>query len=81
MQRGTMVMIAGISIIIINWIFSAISHDLSDSVKGTLGYVTIGGWLVFFAGFGIKHLDKKKSSLDDSTKRSSLNDSKRKKRS
>lgn len=74
-------MIAGISIIIINWIFSTVSHDVSDSVKGVMGYVTIGGWLVFFAGFGIKHLDKKKSSLDDPKKRSSLNDSKRKKRS
>ena len=81
MQRGTMIMIAGVSIIIINWIFSAVSHDASDSVKGIMGYVTIAGWLVFFAGFGIKHLDKKKSSLDDPTKNSSLNGHKRKKRS
>lgn len=81
MQRGTMVMIAGVSIVILNWIFSAVSHDVPDSVKGTMGYVSIVGWLVFFAGFGIKHLDKKKLSLDDPKKRSSLNDSKRKKRS
>lgn len=74
-------MIAGISVIIINWIFSAVSHNVSDSIKGIMGYVTIGGWLVFFAGFGIKHLDKKKSALNDPDKKSSLNDPKRKKRS
>jgi hypothetical protein len=72
MQRGTIVMIAGISIVILNWIFSAVSSNVSDSVKGVMGYVTIGGWLVFFAGFGIKHLDKKKSAA---------NEPKRKKRS
>lgn len=80
MQRGTMVMIAGVSIIIINWIFSAVSHDVSDSIKGIMGYVTIGGWLVFFAGFGVKQLDKKKQSQNDTTKKSSSSDLKRKKR-
>lgn len=67
--------------IILNWIFSTVSHNVSDSIKNVIGYVTIIGWLVFFAGFGIKHLDKKKSSLNDPDKKSSLNGPKRKKRS
>jgi hypothetical protein len=70
MQRGTIMMVAGISIIIIIWIFSTVSPHLSDSIKG--GFLSIVGWLVFFAGFGIRQLDKKKLPL---------NDPKRKKRS
>ena len=71
MKRGIVIMIIGISVQIINWVFSAISPHLSGSIKGILGYVTIVGWLVVFAGFGIRQLDKRKS----------LNDSKRKKKS
>jgi len=74
-------MILGISVIIINWIFSAFLHNVSDSIKSVIGYVTIIGWLVFFAGFGIKHLDKKKSSLNDPDKKPSSSGPKRKKRS
>ena len=73
-------MIAGISIVILNWIFSTVSHDVSDSVKGIMGYVTIAGWLVFIAGFGIKQLDKKKQPQNDPTKKYSSSDLKRKKR-
>lgn len=71
MQRGTIVMIIGISIVILNWILSAVSNNAASSVKG-MGYLSIGGWLVFFAGFGLKYLDKKKSTP---------NEPKRKKRS
>ena len=71
MKRGIVIMIIGISVQIINWVFSAILPHLSGSIKGILGYVTIVGWLVVFAGFGIRQLDKRKS----------LNDSKRKKKS
>jgi uncharacterized membrane protein YGL010W len=81
-------MIAGLSVQLIIWIFSATASPLSsfnsasiNSIKGVIGYVTIIGWLVFFAGFGIRHLDKKKSSLNDPKKKSSLNGPKRKKRS
>ncbi len=28
--------------------------------KGTLGTVTIFGWVLFFAGFAVRHFDKKK---------------------
>ena len=69
-------MIVGLSVQIINWIFSAIvspSHgfnsDSISSIKGVIGYGTIVGWLVFFAGFGIRQLDKKKSSLNDTKKK------------
>lgn len=69
-------MIVGLSVQIINWIFSAIASPLhgfnSDSIssiKGVIGYGTIVGWLVFFAGFGIRQLDKKKSSLNDTKKK------------
>jgi uncharacterized membrane protein YGL010W len=65
-------MIIGVSIIIINWIFSAVSPHLSSSIKGTLGYVTIVGWLVFFSGFGLRQLDKRKSLTDSKRKKKSL---------
>lgn len=81
-------MIAGLSVQLIIWIFSATSSPLSSfssnsisSIKDIIGYATIIGWLVFFAGFGVRYLDKKKSSLDDPKKKSSLNGPKRKKRS
>ena len=62
MQRGTAIMIVGISMQIINWI---ISSTMSNSpafqpYKGTLGPVTIFGWVLFFAGFAVRHFDKKK---------------------
>ncbi|MGB9002174.1 MAG: hypothetical protein WCC52_00015 [Nitrosotalea sp.] len=81
-------MIAGLSVQLIIWIFSATASPLSSfssdsisSIKGIIGYVTIIGWLVFFAGFGVRHLDKKKAALDDPKKKSSLNGPKKKKRS
>lgn len=69
MKRGSIIMIIGISMIIINWIFSAVSPHLSDSIKGILGYVTIVGWVVFLCGFGLRQLDKRKSSLNDSKRK------------
>lgn len=69
MKRGSAMMIIGISIIIINWVFSAVSPHLSGSIKGILGYVTIVGWIVFFGGFGLRQLDKRKSSLNDSKRK------------
>jgi uncharacterized membrane protein YGL010W len=69
MQRGFALMIIGISIIIINWILSASSPHMSDSIKGTLGYVTIVGWIVFFGGFGLRQLDKRKSVADPKRKK------------
>ena len=72
MKRSTVLMIAGLSVQVVNWIFSAISSNLHGlnsesigSVKGILGFASIAGWLVFFAGFGIRQLDKKKSSLNE----------------
>lgn len=67
MQRGTVIMIVGISMQIINWI---ISSTMSNSpsfqpFKGTLGTVTIFGWALFFAGFAIRHFDKKKLPAND----------------
>lgn len=61
MNRGKVMMIIGISVIIINWVFSAISPHSSGSIKGISGYITIVGWVVFLGGFGILQLDKRKS--------------------
>jgi uncharacterized membrane protein YGL010W len=72
MKRGSALMIIGISIIIMNWIFSAVSHNMSGSMKGTLGYVTIVGWIIFFGGFGLRQLDKRKSTDDSGRKKKSL---------
>ena len=72
MKRGSAMMIAGISMIIINWIFSAISPHLSGSTKGILGYVTIAGWVVFIGGFGIRRLDNRKSLNAPNRKKKSL---------
>ena len=69
MKRGSALMIIGISIIIINWIISAVSPHLSDSTKGTLGYVTLVGWVIFFGGFGLRQLDKRKSMGDSKSKK------------
>jgi len=78
MKRSTVMMIIGISMQIINWVFSSISSHLFgltaesvQSIKGILGIASIVGWLVFFAGIGIRQLDKRKS----------LNSSKRGKKS
>ncbi|MGI0046743.1 MAG: hypothetical protein ACREBB_06095 [Nitrosotalea sp.] len=64
MQRGTIIMAAGLLIQVLNWIISATMNNSAgfQSIKGTLGTVTIFGWLLFFAGFGIRHLDKKKNA-------------------
>jgi Kef-type K+ transport system membrane component KefB len=75
MRRGTILMIIGIAMQIISWIFSAISPHLSgvgsDSLHGvkvTLGYVSIGGWIVFIAGFILLQLDKRKLLRDSNKK-------------
>ncbi len=70
MQRGTIIMIVGISMQIINWIASYTMSNSAgfQSIKGTLGTVTIFGWVLFFAGFAVRHFDKKKMPADD-TKR------------
>jgi uncharacterized membrane protein YGL010W len=72
MKRGSALMVIGISMIIINWIFSAVSPHLSGSIKGTLGYVTVIGWVVFFGGFGLRQLDKRKSLDVSKRKKKSL---------
>jgi hypothetical protein len=68
-------MILGISMQVISWVFSATSSHLSGfgsdnlhSVKVTLGYASIGGWVVFIAGFIIMQLDKKKLLKDAAKK-------------
>lgn len=65
MKRGTIMMIFGLAMQIINWIYSSFLSNLnninSDTIhtKSALGYVSIVGWLVFFAGLGVRQLDKK----------------------
>ena len=73
MKRGTIIMIIGISVQIINWVFSSVSSSLpgvnSDnlhSIKSILGYGSVVGWIVFFIGITIRQLNKKKLSLVDS---------------
>jgi hypothetical protein len=68
-------MIMGIAIQVISWLFSSISPHLSgfssdslNSIKVTLGYASIGGWIVFIAGFIILQLDKRKL-LNDTRKK------------
>ena len=67
MQRGTLVMVVGISLQIINWILSTTMSNSAgfQSIKGTLGTVTIFGWGLFFAGLAIRYFDKKKLPLDE----------------
>jgi len=74
-RRGTILMLIGIAMQVISWVFSAISPHLSGfssdsihSIKGALGYASIGGWIVFIAGFIIIQLDKRKS-LNDAKKK------------
>lgn len=64
MQRGTIVMIIGLLLQVVNWIISTTMNNSAgfQSMKGTLGNVTILGWLLFFAGFGIRQLDKRKNT-------------------
>jgi hypothetical protein len=76
MKRGTIIMIIGLAVQVINWVFSSISSNLpgvnSESlhlIKAVLGYGSIVGWLVFFAGLGIRQLDKKKLSLTASKRK------------
>ena len=76
MKRGTIIMILGLSIEVINWIYSSVlsnsnsvNSDAIHSIKSVLGYASIIGWLVFFMGLGIRQLDKKKSSLVDSKRK------------
>ena len=70
MKRGTIIMIMGLSVEIINWVFSSVSSNLPGvnseslpSIKSALGYGSVVGWIIFFAGLGIRQLDKKKLSL------------------
>jgi hypothetical protein len=72
MKPSSALMLIGIFVVIINWIFSAVSPNLSSSIKGTLGYVTIVGWVVFLGGFGLRQLDKRKSLDDPKRKKKSL---------
>ena len=72
MKHSTILMIAGLAVQVVNWVFSAISSSLTGlssdnihSIKGDLGYASIAGWLVFFAGFGMRQLDKRKASLNE----------------
>ncbi len=71
MQRGTIIMIVGLAMQVANWIISStISNSPSlQPFKGTLGTVTIFGWILFFAGFAIRHFDKKKASLNESKRK------------
>jgi uncharacterized membrane protein YGL010W len=76
MKRGTIIMILGLSVQVITWIISSISSNLAGvnseslhSIKSGLGYVSLVGWLVFFAGFGIRQLDKRKLQLNESNRK------------
>ncbi|MEO9277932.1 MAG: hypothetical protein ABI340_09175 [Nitrososphaera sp.] len=64
MQRGFMLMIIGIAIQVVNWVLSS-----SQTVKGFGGYLTIIGWVIFFAGLGIRQLDKKKLQSNQAKKK------------
>ena len=75
-KRGTIIMIVGLSIQIINWVFSSVSSNLPGvnseslhSIKSVLGYGSVVGWIVFFAGLGIRQLDKKKLSMAESKRK------------
>lgn len=50
-----------------NWIISStMSHSPTfQAYKGTLGTITIFGWILFFAGFAVRHFDKKKQALNE----------------
>lgn len=64
MQRGFILMIIGIAIQVVNW-----SLSTSQTVKGFGGYLTIIGWVIFFAGIGIRQLDKKKQQSSQTKKK------------
>lgn len=63
MQRGTIIMIVGLSMQVANWIISSTMSNSPafQNVKGFLGTVVIFGWLLFIAGFAVRYLDKKKA--------------------
>ena len=73
MQRGTIIMAIGLSMQVVNWILSSTMSNSStfQSFKGTLGTVTIFGWVLFFAGFAIRHFDKKKQPVNETKRRPS----------
>lgn len=52
-------MIIGIAIEIVNWVLNS-----ALMVKGFSGYLTIAGWLIFFAGLGIRQMDKRRQQSD-----------------
>jgi len=69
-------MIMGLGVLVINWVISSISSNLPGinsenllMIKQVLGYGSIVGWLVFFAGLGIRQLDKKKLSTSTSERK------------
>lgn len=59
MQRGFIIMIIGIAIQVVNWILSS-----ALMVKGFSGYLTVIGWVIFFAGLGIRQMDKRRQQSD-----------------
>ncbi|GEM_PF-1913042 len=63
MQRGTIIMIAGLSMQVANWIISSTMSGSPEfqSLKGFMGTVVIFGWVLFIAGFAVRYLDKKKT--------------------
>lgn len=64
MQRGFILMIIGIAIQVVNWALSS-----SQAIKGFGGYLTIIGWVIFFAGIGLRQLDKKKQQPNQAKKK------------
>ncbi len=64
MQRGYIVMIIGIVIEIINYVIGS-----AQMAKGTSAYLVPIGWVIFFAGFGIRQLDKRKTQVNQSRKK------------
>ena len=71
MQRGTVLMMIGLAMQIANWIISStMSHSPAfQSYKGSMGTVTIFGWMLFFAGFALRYLDRRRVQAGDAGKR------------
>ena len=64
MQRGFILMIIGIAIQVVNWTLS-----YEQMGKGITGNLTIIGWVIFFAGIGIRQLDKRKTAQNQPKKK------------
>ena len=67
MQRGTIIMIVGLSMQVVNWIISSTMSNSPgfQNLKGFMGTVVIFGWMLFIAGFAVRYLDKKRVSSTD----------------